>query len=168
MKARLFGLAFFVFLNMIEIKKFKFVSNLDFVCQSLKDKKILFEADWKNNILYCEEKDEKEVFEFINSLNLDENEVEVDESVIAGYKEWDKNMYNPGHFTGGHMPFFDKEKNNYALYGFITIISGLICLIEIVNANKFRKSVFWFGIIITFLISFSFFYQHYKFKKTRK
>lgn len=153
---------------MTEIKKFKFTSNLDFVCQSLKDKKILFEADWKNNILYCEEKDEKEVFEFINSLNLDENEVEVDESVIAGYKEWDKNMYNPGHFTGGHMPFFDKEKNNYALYGWITIMSGIICLIEIVNAKEFRKSVFWFGIIITFLISFSLFYQHYKFKKTRK
>ena len=87
MKARLFGLAFFVFLNMIEIKKFKFVSNLDFVCQSLKDKGILFEADWENNILYCEEKDKQNVFEFINSLNLDENEVEVDESVIAGYKE---------------------------------------------------------------------------------
>ena len=153
---------------MTEIKKFKFVSNLDFVCQSLKDKKILFEADWKNNILYSEEKDEKEVFEFINSLNLDENEVEVDESVIAGYKEWDKNMYNPGHFTGGHMPFFDKEKNNYALYGWITIMSGIICLIEIVNAKEFRKSVFWFDVIITILISFSFFYQHYKFKKTRK
>lgn len=168
MKARLFGLAFFVFLNMIEIKKFKFVSNLDFVCQGLKDKGILFEADWENNILYCEEKDEKEVFEFINSLNLDENEVEVDESVIAGYKEWDKNMYNPGHFTGGHMPFFDKEKNNYALYGWITIMSGIICLIEIVNAKEFRKSVFWFDVIITILISFSLFYQHYKFKKTKK
>ncbi|ROI14837.1 hypothetical protein EGH73_01025 [Epilithonimonas hominis] len=168
MKARLFGLAFFIFLNMIEIKKFKFVSNLDFVCQSLKDKGILFEADWENNILYCEEKDKQNVFEFINSLNLDENEVEVDESVIAGYKEWDKNMYNPGHFTGGHMPFFDKEKNNYALYGWITIMSGIICLIEIVNAKEFRKSVFWFDVMITILISFSFFYQHYKFKKTRK
>ena len=168
MKARLFGLAFFVFLNMIEIKKFKFVSNLDFVCQGLKDKGILFEADWENNILYCEEKDKQNVFDFINSLNLDENEVEVDESVIAGYKEWDKNMYNPGHFTGGHMPFFDKEKNNYALYGWITIMSGIICLIEIVNAKEFRKSVFWFDVMITILISFSFFYQHYKFKKTRK
>ena len=77
-------------------------------------------------------------------------------------------MYNPGHFTGGNMPFFDKEKNNYALYGFITIISGLVCLIEIVNAKVFRKSVFWFDVIITILISFSFFYQHYKFKRARK
>ena len=168
MKARLFGLAFFVFLNMIEIKKFKFVSNLDFVCQSLKDKGILFEADWENNILYCEEKDKQDVFEFINRINLDENEVEVDESVIAGYKEWDKNMYNSGHFTGGHMPFFDFEKNNYALYGWITIMSGIICLIEIVNAKEFRKSVFWFDVMITILISFSFFYYLYKFKKTRK
>ena len=168
MKARLFGLAFFVFLNMIEIKKFKFVSNLDFVCQSLKDKGILFEADWENNILYCEEKDKQNVFDFINSLNLDENDVEVDESVLAGYKEWDKNMYNPGHFTGGHMPSFDKEKNNYALYGWITIMSGIICLIEIVNAKEFRKSVFWFDVIITILISFSFFYQHYKFKRAKK
>ena len=153
---------------MIEIKKFKFTSNLDFVCQSLKDKKILFEADWKNNILYCEEKDEQEVFEFINSLNLDENEVEVDESVIAGYKEWDKNMYNPGHYTGGNIPFFDKEKNNYALYGFITIISGTVCLLQIVNEDKFSKSAFWIIFLIIVLIAFSFFYQHYKFKRTRK
>lgn len=168
MKARLFGLAFFIFLNMIEIKKFKFVSNLDFVCQSLKDKGILFEADWENNILYCEEKDKQDVFYFINSLSLDENDVEVDESIIEGYKEWDKNMYNPRHYTGGNIPFFDKDKKNYGLYGFITIISGLVCLIEIVNADKFDKSVFWFGIIITFLISFSLFYQHYKFKRSRK
>ncbi len=153
---------------MVEVKRFKFTSNLDFVCQGLKDKGILFEADWENNILYCEEKDNQNVFDFINSLNLDENDVEVDESIIEGYKEWDKNMYNPGHYTGGNIPFFDKEKNNYGLYGFITIISGLVCLIEIVNADKFDKSVFWFVIIITFLISFSLFYQHYKFKRSRK
>ncbi|WP_313099990.1 hypothetical protein [Epilithonimonas sp.] len=153
---------------MVEVKRFKFTSNLDFVCQHLKDKGILFEADWENNILYCEEKDKQNVFDFINSLNLDENDVEVDESIIQGYKEWDKNMYNPGHYTGGNIPFFGKDKKNYALYGFITIISGLVCLIEIVNADKFDKSVFWFGIIITFLISFSLFYQHYKFKRSRK
>lgn len=153
---------------MVEVKRFKFASNLDFVCQGLKDKKILFEADWENNIIYCVEKDKQDVFDFINSLNLDENDVEVDESIIEGYKEWDKNMYNPGHYTGGNIPFFDKEKNNYALYGFITIISGLVCLIEIVNANKFRKSVFWILFLIIFLISCSLFYQHYKFKRSRK
>ena len=36
------------------------------------------------------------------------------------------------------------------------------------DAKEFRKSVFWFDVMITILISFSFFYQHYKFKKTRK
>lgn len=153
---------------MVEVKRFKFTSNLDFVCQGLKDKGILFEADWENNILYCEEKDNQNVFDFINSLNLDENDVEVDQSIIEGYKEWDKNMYNPGHYTGGNIPFFDKEKNNYGLYGFITIISGLVCLIEIVNADKFDKSVFWILFLIIFLISFSLFYQHYKFKRSRK
>ena len=154
MKARRFGLAFFVFLSMIEIKKFKFVSNLDFVCQGLKDKGILFEADWENKILYCEEKDKQNVFDFINSLNLDENDVEVDESIIKGYKEWDKNMYNPGHFTGGNMPFFDKEKNNYALYGWITIMSGIICLIEIVNAKITQSKPNRIDFFIIFFIDY--------------
>ena len=91
---------------MVEIKRFKFVSNLDFVCQGLKDKGILFEADWENNILYCEEKDKQDVFDFVNSLNLDENNVEVDENFQNDFEDWHKNSLNPGHFTGGKIPFF--------------------------------------------------------------
>ena len=153
---------------MIEIKKFKFASNLDFVYQGLREKKISCKVDWENNILYCEEKDKETISNYINSLNLDENDVEVDESIIEGYEEWNKNMYNPGHYTGGNTPFFNKEKENYAFYGFITIISGTVCLLQIVNEDKFSKSVFWISLILIVLIAFSLFYQHYKIKKTKK
>ena len=153
-------------MNIIEIKKFKFASNLDFVYQGLREKKISCKVDWENNILYCEEKDKETISNYINSLNLDENDVEVDESIIEGYEEWNKNMYNPGHYTGGNTPFFNKEKENYAFYGFITIISGTVCLLQIVNEDKFSTSVFWISLILIVLIAFSLFYQHIK--KTKK
>ncbi len=138
---------------MVEVKKFKFASNLDFVCQGLKDKGILFEADWENNILYCEEKDKQDVFDFINSLNLDENDVEVDENFQNDFEDWHKNSLNPGHFTGGKIPFFFWNVKNYPFIlftiFFVPIISGVI--IFLLERNEDLNLSFDFFDIIIFL-----------------
>lgn len=155
-------------MNLIEIKRFKFSANLEFASEILQQKKIKHYTDFDSNSLLCTENDQDEALKIIGSLQLDENEVEIDEQAIEGYKEWNENMYNPGHFTGGKMPFFQIDNNNYLTLGFVTLISGLIALIQLVNDNSFSKTAFWisFGVIV--LISGSLFYQYYKYKKIKR
>lgn len=77
-------------------------------------------------------------------------------------------MYNPGHYLGGKVPFFQQDKNNYKFYAICNFIVGLFALIEFTYDRNFSKTVFWILFLIVFLISFSLFYQYYKFKRSRK
>lgn len=150
---------------MIEIKKFKFASNLEYVHTILNDQNISHSIDIENLILHSDESQESKIVQIIDGLNLDENEVEVDEYILEGYKEWDKNMYNPGHFTGGKTPSFANDTSNYLMYGFIILISGIVCLIEMLNSKNFSKTFFWIFVVIILSIAGSMFYQYYKFKR---
>lgn len=152
-------------MNFIEIKEFKFSANLEFVSEELQKRSIIHYTDNEKNILLAEEKNRSEILKIIENLNLDENDVEVDESSIQGYKEWNQNMYNPGHYTGGHQPSFERDKDNYLMYGFVVLVSGLAALVGIVNDNNFSKTGFWVSFWILITISCSLFYQYYKFKK---
>lgn len=147
------------------IKTFKFAANLEYVNLILKERKIPHFVDFNNLILSAEEDEKSKILKIINDLNLDENEVKVDENVLEGYKEWDKNLYNVGYYTGGKIPSFMNDKNNYLTYGFLILVTGLVCLVQIVNSKDFSKTLFWIFIILILSISFSMFYQYYKFKR---
>ena len=150
------------------IKTFKFESNLEYVHSILDEQKISHSFDLKNVTISSEEFEESKILKIIEDLNLDENEVEVDSYISEGYEEWDKNMYNPGHFTGGKNPSFTYDKSNYLMYGFITLVSGIACLIEILNSENFHRSFFWIFLMIILAICGSMFFQYFKFKKAKK
>lgn len=152
---------------MIEIKKFKFVSNLEYVHSILDEQNIPHSIDTENLSLYSDDFHKTKIIQIINDLNLDENDVEIDDSVLEGYQEWNKNMYNPGYYTGGKIPFFYQDKKFYLVYGFTALIGGLVYLIEYVNRESFSSSTFWILLLIILLISGSMFYQYYKFKQNK-
>ena len=101
-------------------------------------------------------------------LNLDEKEVEIDPFILNSSEESDKNMYNPGYFTGGKNPSFTNDKSNYLMFGFINLVAGIACLIDLLNGKTFHRSFFWIFLLITLAISGSMFFQYYKFKKGQK
>ncbi len=150
---------------MIIVKTFKFESNLEYISSYLKEMHIPHFADFKTKSLLSEEKTKDEILKIIKDLQIDENDVEPEEELIEGYKEWNENMYNPGHYTGGKSPSFNSDKNNYLTYAIITFVAGLACLVEYINSNNFSKTLFWILVIIISLISLSLLYQYLKYKK---
>ena len=68
---------------------------------------------------------------------------------------------------GGRSPSFEKNHDNYLMYGFITLVSGLACLIEILNRKNFSRNLFWISTVLMLGIAGSMFYQYYKFKKEK-
>lgn len=150
---------------MILIKTFKFESNLEYISSYLKEMHIPHFADFKNKSLLSEEKTKDQILKIIADLQIDENDVEPEEALIEGYKEWNENMYNPGYYTGGKSPSFNSDKNNYLTYAILTFISGLACLVEETNSKNFSKTAFWVFALIISLISFSLLYQYLKYKK---
>lgn len=146
------------------IRKFTFVSNLEYVHSILNEQNILHSIDLENLSISSDEIERNKILQIIEDLKLDENEVEIDPYILQGYEEWDKNMYNLGHYTGGKVPSFTNDINNYLMYGFITLVSGLACLIEILNSENFSRTFFWVFVIIILGISGSIFYQYYKSK----
>ncbi|AZA98757.1 hypothetical protein EG359_03655 [Chryseobacterium joostei] len=150
---------------MITIKTFKFESNLAFVSSYLKEQHIPHFADLKTKSLLSDEKTKYEILKIIEDLKIDEADVEPDREILEGYKEWNENMYNPGYYTGGKSPSFSHDKSNYLTLGFVTLLSGLACCVELIYGDNFSKTFFWIMVGIISLISFSFFYQYFKYKK---
>jgi len=150
------------------IKNFKFVSNLEYVHAVLNEQNIPHSVDLENLSISSDELERKKILQIIEDLQLDENEVEIDPYILEGYEEWDKNMYNSGYYTGGKIPFFQNDTNNYLMYGYLTLISGIAGLIEILNNKKFNRNAFWISVVVIITISGSLFYQYYKFKKQQK
>ena len=150
------------------IKNFKFVSNLEYVHAVLSEQNIPHSVDLENLSISSDELERKRILQIIEDLKLDENEVEIDPYILEGYEEWDKNMYNSGYYTGGKIPTFLNDTNNYLMYGYLTLISGTAGLIEILNSKKFNRNAFWISVVVIITISASLFYQYYKFKKQQK
>ena len=150
------------------IKIFKFISNLEYVHSVLDEQKINHTIDLENGTISSDEYEESKILKIIDDLNLDENEVEVDENFQQDFDDWHKNSLNPGHFTGGKSPSFEKNQDNYLMYGIITLVSGLAGLIEILNSKSFSRTLFWISTFIILAITGSMFYQYYRFKKRQK
>lgn len=136
---------------MIEIKKFKFVSNLEYVHLVLNEQNILHTIDIENLNLFSDDSQKDNILQIINNLNLDENEVEVDENFQKDFEDWHQNSLNPGYFTGGKIPFFYRNPKNYPFFLFtflfVPIISTII-IIFLERDNKLNLNFDFFGILV--------------------
>ena len=132
------------------IKSFRFISSLEYVHSVLEEQKIAHSINLENLTVSSGAFEEKMISKIIEDLNLDEKEVEVDPIILEGSEEWDKNMYNPGYFMGGKNPSFTNDKSNYLMYGFINLVAGIACLIDLLNGKTFHRSFFWIFLLITF------------------
>lgn len=159
---------------MTEIKKFKFVSNLEYVHLILNEQKIPHSIDIENLNLFSEDTQKENILQIINNLNLDENEVEVDENFQKDFEDWHRNSLNPGHFTGGKIPFFYWNVKNYPFLLFTILFVPIISIIIILfvqggddlnlNFDFFDNLIFLFYlfVVISMLV------QWIKYKKRKK
>ncbi|WP_379964277.1 hypothetical protein [Epilithonimonas sp. UC225_85] len=137
---------------MIEIKKFRFVSNLEYVHLVLDEQNIPHSVDIENLSLLSNDFQKSKILQIINDLNLDENEVEVDENFQKDFEDWHNNSLNPGHFTGGKIPFFYWNVKNYPFLLFAifspAVISIIILLVSGIVDFNFDFDFNFFEIII--------------------
>ena len=49
-----------------------------------------------------------------------------DKNHIEQYQDWQNNMYNPGHFTGGRQPIWLRQPNKRKYLGASFLIFGII------------------------------------------
>ncbi|MCD9855822.1 hypothetical protein LUD75_13945 [Epilithonimonas sp. JDS] len=159
---------------MIEIKKFKFASNLEYVHLILNEQEIPHSIDIENLILFSEDIQKANILRIINNLNLDENEVDVDENFQKDFEDWHNNSLNPGHFTGGKIPFFYWNVKNYPFLLFTILFVPIISIIIILfvqggddlnlNFDFFGNLIFLFYlfVVISMLV------QWIKYKKRKK
>lgn len=160
---------------MIEVKKFKFVSNLEYVHLILDEKDIPYSIDTEKLSLFSDDSQKAKILQIINDLNLDENEVEVDENFQKDFEEWHSNSLNPGHFTGGKIPFFYWNIKNYPFLLFVIFSPAVISIIILlVSGNVDFNLDFdfdFFGMLIFLFFIFvaiSMFVQWIKYRKQKK
>jgi len=156
---------------MIEIKKFKFVSNLEYVHSILDEQNIPHSIDTENLSLYSDDFHKTKILQIINDLNLDENDVEIDENFQKDFEDWHKNSLNPGHFTGGKIPFFYWNVKNYPFILFTIFFVPTISLIILIIQGNYSLDFDFFGIVIFLFYLFvgiSMFIQWINYKKQQK
>ena len=155
---------------MIEIKKFKFASNLEYVHLILDEQKIPHFIDVENLNLFSEDIKKENILQIINSLNLDESEVEVDENFQKDFEDWHSNSLNPGHFTGGQIPFFLWNVKNYPFLLFTICFVPIISIVIIMFMQEGDNVDFYGNLIFIFylIIAISMLVQWIKYKKRTK
>ncbi|MCF8299015.1 MAG: hypothetical protein K9J13_15815 [Saprospiraceae bacterium] len=103
---------------MTTVAKYKYEVNAIFVVDNLKKlgieasvnqlqsgDTILFEVKVKDEDSYKAEIE-------IKKMDIDDSIVDPDsEGYLDGVKEWNNNVYNPGHYTGGNIPHYLKDKS---------------------------------------------------------
>ena len=158
---------------MIEIIKFKFVSNLEYVHTILDEQNIPHSIDIENIVLYSDNVYKSRIIEIIDQLNLDENEVEVDENFQKDFDDWHKNSLNPGHFTGGRVPFFYWNVKNFPFLAFTIFFSPIISIIILFGfgSGEFNMNFDFYSILIFLIylfIAISMLVQWINYRKNKK
>ena len=155
------------------IKNFKFASNLEYVHSVLKEQNIPHSIDRENLSISSDEYEKNRILQIIEDLKLDENELEVDENFQQDFKDWHKNSLNPGHFTGGRIPFFFWNRKNYPFLFFTIFFVPLTSLTFMflhgegeLNINFDLYSIFL--VLFYLFIAISITVQWLRYKKQKK
>lgn len=116
---------------MTVIKQFKFAANLEYAHSVLTELKIPHTVDGENLNISADENEKDKILQILTELKLDENDVDVDENFQKDFDDWHSNSLNPGHFTGGRIPFFFWNKKNYPFIFFTIFFVPFITFLVI-------------------------------------
>ncbi|MCL1668741.1 DUF2007 domain-containing protein [Elizabethkingia ursingii] len=138
-----------------KIFQYEYLVNAEYLKDILQENKISAIIDYENKSLFVEDNDFNKAIQIINEENIDETKTIDQENFMEGYDEWNRNSLNPGHYLGGHIPFFYKTRSNHLKFAIITLISLIIQIVLFFIATNIDLWNILF-LIITIIIGINF------------
>ncbi len=148
--------------------KYKYLVNAEYLKNILFENEILAVINYDESTLLVEEINYSKSVSIISKENIDESKTIDQENFMEEYNEWNANNLNPGHYLGGHIPFFYRTRANHLKFALVTLISLVIqiSMIFITTSISLWNIVF---LILTLIIFINFLYSgiHYNSEKKK-
>ncbi|PUB34541.1 hypothetical protein C8J95_102205 [Elizabethkingia sp. YR214] len=141
--------------NLKKIFQYEYLVNAKYLKDILQENKISAIIDYENKSLFVEDNDFNKAILIVNEENINESKTIDQENFMEEYDEWNRNSLNPGHYLGGHIPFFYKTRSNHLKFAIITLISLIIQIVLFFIATNIDLWNILF-LIITIIIGINF------------
>ena len=160
---------------MKRIHTYKYEANAQYIFSELKQlgiKSIIKNTKSSEPIefeLFVSEYDFAKAETLINNIDLDESEIESEESdYLKDHSEWSKKSYVPGHYTGGKIPHYIKDKSNWKFYILFLLITPFFFIIGLFRDTDLNYEAALYSLLYI-IIAFGMFLQlNRKYRKPKK
>lgn len=150
-----------------KIFQYEYLVNAEYLKDILQENKISAIIDYENKSLLVKDSDFNKAILIINEENIDESKTIDQENFMEEYDEWNKNSLNPGHYLGGHIPFFYKTKSNHLKFAIITFISLIIQIVLLFITTSIDLWNILF-LIVTIIIEINFINSWVNYKSEKR
>ncbi|OPB95259.1 hypothetical protein [Elizabethkingia occulta] len=150
-----------------KIFQYEYLVNAEYLKDILQENKISAIIDYENKSLLVKDSDFNKAILIINEENIDESKTIDQENFMEEYDEWNKNNLNPGHYLGGHIPFFYKTKSNHLKFAIITFINLIIQIVLLFITTSIDLWNILF-LIVTIIIEINFINSWVNYKSEKR
>lgn len=150
-----------------KIFQYEYLVNAEYLKDILQENKISAIIDYENKSLLVKDSDFNKAILIINEENIDESKTIDQENFMEEYDEWNKNSLNPGHYLGGHIPFFYKTKSNHLKFAIITFINLIIQIVLLFITTSIDLWNILF-LIVTIIIEINFINSWVNYKSEKR
>ncbi|HFK5565805.1 TPA: hypothetical protein ACG0AB_001288 [Elizabethkingia anophelis] len=148
--------------------KYKYLVNAEYLKNILFENEILAVINYDESTLLVEEINYSKSVSIISKENIDESKTIDQENFMEEYNEWNANNLNPGHYLGGHIPFFYRTRANHLKFALVTLISLVIQIsIMFIATNISLWNILFLIVTIITGINFLISWLNYKSEKRK-
>ncbi|HFK5592239.1 TPA: hypothetical protein ACGZ94_000460 [Elizabethkingia anophelis] len=148
--------------------KYKYLVNAEYLKNILFENEILAVIDYDESTLLVDEINYNKSLSIISKENIDESKTIDQENFMEEYDEWNRYNTNPGHYLGGHIPFFYKTRSNHLKFTLVTLISLVIQIsIMFIATNISLWNILFLIVTIITGINFLISWLNYKSEKRK-
>lgn len=149
-----------------KVFQYEYLVNAEYLKDILQENNISAIIDYQNKSLFVEDNDINKAILIINEENIDESKTIDQENFMEEYDEWNRNSLNPGHYLGGHIPFFYKTRSNHLKFAIIALISLIIQIVLLfITTNIDLWNILFLIVTIITGINFLISWLNYKLEK---
>ncbi|AJW62218.1 hypothetical protein VO54_00732 [Elizabethkingia miricola] len=149
-----------------KVFQYEYLVNAEYLKDILQENNISAIIDYQNKSLFVEDNDINKAILIINEENIDESKTIDQENFMEEYDEWNRNSLNPGHYLGGHIPFFYKTRSNHLKFAIIALISLIIQIVLLfITTNIDLWNILFLIVTIITGINFLISWLNYKSEK---
>jgi|GEM_PF-5220693 len=139
------------------LAQFQFESNALFVAQQLRQQGIsttITPSENSEKSKYMLEVDAEHLEKakvILANLTVDESDLDAaSEGYLEGHLEWNKKMYDPGHYTGGKIPHYMFNKDIWKYIAPLYLVGGIAALAFIFFSGTHLdvEAFLWIGLYL--------------------